>query len=295
MDIIKEEKKTSSNKILRDAQGIMQRRPGLIAVSVISFAYSFWGYFTLNLSDRSLLEMFISGGISLVVAFLIDTMLRLQGIVDGGHDIDVVSAEKNHAEKIKEANPFMNYGDEWAEEETKNALKVARTHILANSGLRYIDYFDGEGGFKEIDIEKPSKEASKEVHARYKEKVTAITKARTFKVTPLTVSMLTSTERIELDQTNTGRVPSQYLIHATRLKGLAKVTGFFIFGFITFNTVQNPSWNNFFSGVLQVLIYLVVGLISYYLAYTFMRGEYRNGLVRKLNFLTTYKKFEATL
>lgn len=284
MSIIKEEKVKKS--VIATSNEVFRRRAGMISVAVISLIYSFWGYFQLVRTDRSLFEMIVSGGLSVIVALLIDSMLRLQGILDGGKDQQLVDAESRHMSKVTEAQDYLLYADEWTESETKKALKDARTYILASEGLRYKDFFDEkEDNFLDVEIEKPKDDAPKYIQQRYKDKLAAISKAIKFKVTPLTITQLTSKEKVNLDSNDTGRQPSEYVAQKTKLVGLAKVSGFFIFGLVGFQLIQDPSWANFFYGVFQVALYLIFGLISYYLAYSFMITEYRNGLEKKIGFL----------
>lgn len=266
-------------------EGFLKTRIGLIGVMLVSFAYVFWGYFTLVRQDKTILEIIISGGVTVFVAYTIDAMLRLQGLMDGALDPRVVDAEEKHSDTVKRAVPFFIYADEWEEEENKIAMKVARTHILAQQGLRYSDFFDENGDATGYVIPEPDARIPKYVKSRYKLKLKALEDSYKFRITPVTLTKLTSDSSTNLDRNDVGRDKMEYNAEKAKIVGLAKVSGFFAFSLVAFEALTGAGWMALYSGLIQVTLFLMLGFVSYYLAFIHMTGEYRGGLHKKEHLL----------
>lgn len=278
MDVMKE---MNTGKPIKAVEHILKRRLGSIGVAIVSLAYLFWGFFVLKEKDATWLELVISGGLTVIVAFSIDTLLRWQGLTDGGLDMDVQSAQKGHRDQVLTTVPYFTYADNWADEENANVLKKARTHILAQTGLRYSDFFEEDGKMKGTEIPKPENTAPKYVRKRYKEQITAFNRAVKFKITPVTLTKITSDTGNTLDENYLGRTVGEYTSTKAKVVAIGKVTGFAVFAKVAFDIVENPGWESFYYGLLQVALFFMFGLLSYYFSYTFMTGEYRSGLLKK--------------
>jgi len=278
MDIVKD---ANSGKAIKTVENVLRRRLGAIGVAVVSSAYLFWGFFELREKDASWLELVVSGALTVVVAFLIDTMLRWQGLTDGGADIDVVSAQKAHREQVLASVDYFGYADEWADDENAKVLKKARTHVLAQTGLRYSDFFEEDGKTLNTSIPEPAKDAPKYIRKRYLEQVAAYKRAAKFKITPVTLTKITSDTGNTLDENNLGRTIGEYTSGKAKAAAMFKVTGFAVFAKVAFGFIENPGWESFYYGLLQVSLFFMFGLLSYYFAYTYMTGEYRGSLLKK--------------
>lgn len=276
---------TAEGKVFKKANNLLTRRIGLIGVAGVSLAYMFWGLIEPELSGKSVLEIILSSGITMLVAYGIDSLLRLQGILTGALDPIVVEAKRTHVETALTANDYSPYADDWAEIENAIVLRTARTHILTSASLRYIDYFDEEGNMKDVDIPIPPKGSPKHVKARYKEKITALDKAVKFKVTPVTMAKLSAESSASLDYNDTGMEPDEYQKVMAKRALFMKLVTAGIFGQFVLNVATGDAWAGFYYGLIQVVVFLVFGLISYYLSFTYMTVTYVSGLRKKVTLL----------
>jgi hypothetical protein len=288
-------KDVEEKNVLKKTEYILKRRLGGIGVAVVSIAYLFWGYFKLYQQELSILEIIVTGAITVFVAYLIDSLLRWQGIIDGSVERSVLQAQDSHNAKVVEAQPYFEYSEGWSEEENRRARKMARTYILTQKGLRYSDFFEDDGEFKSDckNLLKYEKGAPRYIKHRYKEQIKALNKAIKFKITPVTLTKITSELNVNLDPNYLGRTRDEYTRQKGRMAGLTKVASFGVLSLVGFRVIQDPSIASFYYGLIQISIFLLFGFISYYLSYTYVTGEYVQGLRKKsllLDSLIAYGK-----
>lgn len=265
---------------------VMTRKLGWIGVVVVSIIYLFWGFFTPQLTDKSLWEILLSSGISIVIAVSISNLLSAQGVMSGSLDEDVVIAKEQHIKSVNEANDYVEYSDEWADEENKISMRSARKHILMSAGLKYDKFFTQDGEYLDTEIPKPNKSSPKYIHQRYKSKKEAIKRALTHQVTPVSMSRISAETTVDLDPNRFEKEPGQYQ-KAKAIKSIwTKLATVAIFGQITWALIESSNiWESLFNGALQLIVFLIFGIISYYASFIYMTTTYVGNLRKKVNLL----------
>lgn len=277
---------TKISKKMKEANNFITRQLGFIGIVVISVVYIFWGFFTPVLKDQTFWEIILSSTVSILIAVSISNLFSAQGIISGTMDDDVIKMKKAHIESVDSANPFVQYSDEWADEENRIALKSARTHILISAGLKYDLLFDDDGNFLDMELPVPQKNAPKYIKKRYQDKQNAIKKSLTYQITPISMSRISAETSVDLDPNRLAKEPSDYQ-KAKAVQSLwTRVLSAAIFGRIAWDLIDSESFlESFFNGALQLTVFLLFGIAAFYQSYIYMTTTYINNLRKKINFL----------
>lgn len=285
MQIDLNEKKNKQEKILKDTNKFIKTKLGLLGVSVVSLVWLFWGFFTPTFKETPIWILFMSSGVSMVVAYSIGALLRYQGVLTGSSDSELISLKKLHREIVIKSNEYAEYVDEWALVENDLALKLARTHELTSAGLRYSDYFDEKGDYTDKEINPIPKNSEKWVKERYNYKNKKLKEAIEFKVTPVTIPAISSESNVDLDYNNTGLSPEEHLTISNKKAFLKKILTVAIFGLIQLQLGSGNWKESLFNGLAQLIVFLLFGLVGFYSEYTFMTNTYTGNLRKKINLL----------
>lgn len=282
--IIKED---ALGKGVKKANTIIMKKLGWMGVLIISLVYLFWGFFQPRLNDQTIWETLLSSGVSMLIALSISNLLRAQGIMSGSLDEDVVGMKKKHVESVVDANEYVEYSDAWSDEENKIALRSARKHILMSAGLKYHDFFNDDGDYLETTIPAPESDAPKYIKKRYKNKLGAIRKALTYQITPISMARLSAETTVDLDPNKLDAEPSEYQ-KAKAIKSVwQKVLSVVVFGKITWILIDGADfWQSLFNGAIQLVVFLLLGIISFYGSYIYMTNVYVGNLRKKINLLS---------
>lgn len=282
----------STEKVAHKAVKGLRHNIGYFSIILISAVFLFVGFFDINATGQTVLGILISSALTLMVGVSITKGWAKQGLIEGGSDPINQQVIKDHARKVKEATPYFKYADEWSALENKLALRDARYNILMRQGLYYNDYFDADGRF--VGKYKLLKEASTRT-----EKLAWVAQNRTikeavvFKVTPLTVTALTSGLNTSLDRNFLGLTEVEFEKKKGKQDIWMKIAISLVFGMFTLRTVENPDWSSFMYSALQVGLFQVGGVVAYYTRYIFkVRDEvdtYTNKIT-KLDQLERYGK-----
>jgi len=269
-------------KGLKATGEFIRRKFGILSVSIISMVYIFWGMFTMQQSGKTVIQVIAAGVLSWLVGYSISQLLVLQGLLCGADDTQVMEGKQKHIDIAFEANEYADVADDWAERENAAVLKAARTHILMTASMRYSDYFDEDGNYKDsVTITEPAADAPRHLKQRYATMVTALKKAFKVKITPVSMVRLSAESTASLDYNNTGMEPSEYQKVVAKRSAISKLLMGALFGMFTIVPAMN-GWAGFYYGLLQVAIYLVNGFIAFYNSYQFMVVTYLNNLKKKV-------------
>lgn len=275
-------------KISKKAWSFMEKWFGYIAIVVASVVYLFWGWFDLVEKDTTILAIIASSAIILAFGYFINQFFRIQALIDMAKAEEITKAEMEHDSKIAEAEPYYEYSDDWTEVETANALRNARMYIMASAALSYSLYFDENGLFIGEDKIPSLKVQDKAKKARNKEIVHAINKARYFKLTPLTITDLTSSESVSLDPHKFGRDKKRFQREENRKDFITKILFALVFGYFGVKMLDNPSWGTLMETALQVVFFYLTGAVTYYTTTAYMMGEYRGSVIKKTRYLSKF-------
>lgn len=275
------------SKAAKKVNSFLMKKLGWYGVLVVAAVYLFWGFFKPDLNDRSIIETLLSSSVSMLVALSISNLLGAQGIINGHFDSDVVEMKRQHIAKVEEANEFVEYSDEWSDEENTLALKTARKHILMSAGLKYEEFFNESGDFLEKYVPEPSKKAHKYIKKRYANKMAAIKKALTYQITPVSMSRLSAETTVNLDPNRLEPEPTEYQKAKAVKSFWQKILSVAVFGKITWSLIEGANfWQSIFNGVIQLVVFLLFGIISFYGSYTYMTNTYVGNLRKKINLLS---------
>ena len=177
-----EEKTKKKNDIRTEVTGRFFRNIGTVATALISFVWLFSGFFDVGFEYVSLFKVFLGSLLSVTVAVSIKASMGIQAIKTAMDSIEITDLEKKHKETIDEVNGYIEYVDEWEDQENAMAYSKARSSILAQAGLKYSNYFNETGEYiGEFEIKKLKKRSLE--YKQQKKRLAAITKALNLKLT----------------------------------------------------------------------------------------------------------------
>lgn len=254
---------------------------GYLAIGLMSASYILFGLLDFNLKDSNPFEIIASTAFTLVVGMTINKFFRLQAEINYMQDPDLVNDEIEHSEKVKKAEPLFRYGDRWSNVQNETALKNARVFKLASIGVSYTSCFDKENSFIGHSMIKTTKGLKGQDLKRQKRANKVIKEASTISLTPLTLTALTSISSKFLDPYNLGRDKEVFESLQVKKDLSSKVVVALVFGMFGLGFVQDPSWDMVIASSMQVALFLVTGLISYYVKMSFLLGEYKNSVKEK--------------
>ena len=274
-------------KTAKKANSLLMNNLGWISVLCLAGIYIFWGFYQPKVKDQSILETFLSGGISMIIALSISTLLSAQGLMRGGVDVDVIKMKNEHRETVKEANDYAEWADEWADEENRIALKSARTNILMSAGLKYSEFFNEDGDYLDTDFTVPDKLAPKHIKRRYLDKQKALRSALTVRTTPVSMARLSAETTVNLDPNKLDKEPLEFQKAKSIRSIWSKIFTVALFSKLTLVAISNVNVaESLFNGLVQLSIYLFFGIYSMYNSYNYMTGTYVGNLIKKKNLLT---------
>lgn len=277
--------KDDNNPPVKKINTFLTRKFGWVVIVIISGIYLAWGFFAPVVKDQTLLEIILSSLVSMVIAISIGSMMGLQGTMTGSIDQDVKELKDEHIKTVVDANEYTEYSDEWIDEENTAALRSARKHILMSAGLKYDTYFNQKGDFLDVEIPVISDTASKLQKQRYSKKVSSLTKALNFRVTPISMAKISAETSVDLDPNKLDKEPEEYR-RSKLLKSMwQKVASVVVFGKITWELLDGNGWQSLFNGAIQIGVFMLFGALSYYSSYTYMTTIYTGNLRKKINLL----------
>ena len=109
------------------------------------------------------------------------------------------------------------------------------------------------------------------------------------KLTPLSAGELTSEGTRATDPYNFGRTKEQYHRQVSLRDVVSKIGTALIFGYYSASLIENFSYAALIWNVLQVAIFILVGIIRMNSSEMFITDEYRGRIVKKINILEMFK------
>ena len=216
------------------------------------------------IADSAIIMIF---GISLTQLF------DIQGILLGERNEKVIATNELHAKEVDGINDKIDYLDEFCEEITEQTLKRIQIKHLNRAGVKYLDFIN-----RTYDVSKLDREDIK--HLR---------KAKRVHITPLMSSDLTSDDNREDDPLYLGRTKKQYMKWSTLKGALSKIIVAVIFGVYTARLIQDFQLSQLIWTALQIIIFLIFGVIKMMQSYFFITDELRNRKIRKIDWLAKFK------
>lgn len=251
---------------------------GYLAVALASLIYVLAGLFVPGFTGKSLYTIVAEGVTGFILGVSMNYNLKLQGILKGKNSEEMHATHRAHAEAVERVAPYIDGLDRWCEERNAEQLKQKRTRILMDAGMRYDDYFDGNGA--PLDV-KPS--------AFSKERREAYRCALRAKITPLSTASLTCDEERAEDPFDFGETPEQYQRRTNLTDAISKVLTAAVFGYFGVDMVENFDVAMFAWRALYVALLLALGVAKLMGAYLFVIDIYRGNIIKKINHLQAYE------
>lgn len=249
----------------------------------VALAYVFVGFVTIDRTGKTIWQIFADGIVLLILGIIIDMLFGAQGI-QSGREVDAVKqSERSHEDILKRVRPYSDRMQEFCDRKNAEALATARQQIMMEYGYRYSDYFETDGTLKPFS--NVDGEDKKERRRRYK----AYRKARDFKVTMLSVSLLTNDSGSAKDPNAMGRSVSRFMATQTRKDVSSKIFFSVFWGLYGIKILQDISWENLIGTTLQVAMLLGIGTIKFVSSKMYITGEYRERIETKNRFLEEFE------
>lgn len=271
----------------------LYKNAGYIAVILISLVYVANSFVVISKTGKSIYEIIGSGVLSLIVGVLITGSFRSIGIRKGEESELMIATSELHAKTVEEITPNIDKLDAFCEEENQKAQRSIRARILAKAGLKYEDCFDENGIVKEL---KPleicanaTEEAIKNNKKRNKERERAYKKAVNLKIKPLLASNLTSDGVSADNPFNFGDSKKQYTKQKSASDIFSRVLMALIFGYFSVSFVTSVDFASLIWHSLQIVMYIVGGIIQMYTSYMWIVDDYRGSVIKKIDYLQKFK------
>lgn len=272
---------------------VLYKNAGYIAVTLISLIYVANSLVTISKTGKSIYEIIGTGALSLIVGVLITGSFRAIGIRKGDESEKMTKTIELHSSVVEEITPGIDKLDAFCERENKRALKNIRSRILACAGIKYEECFDENGIVKELELLQAENGASKDVlkvtKKRNKQRQKAYKKAVNIKVKPLLASNLTS-EGVSADNPfDFGGSKKQYTKEKSASDIFSKVLMALIFGYYSVSFAVNIDFASLIWNTLQIVMYIVGGIIQMYTSYMWIVDDYRGGIIKKIDYLQKFQ------
>lgn len=239
--------------------------------------YLLYGFINVEKSGKTMEQIVADSAIIFCFGTFMSELFEVQGI-RMGEDSDAVKAtNKLHADTVEGINDEIDYLDEFCDEVTKETIKKTQIRFLNVAGIKYDDFVN-----KTYDLSKLDR---KEKWFTQK----WLRKARGVHITPLLSSELTTDDTKIDDPLYLGKTKRQYRKWSSIIHSFSKIAVAVIFGYYTYNLIENFAWGYLIWTLLQIMIFIVLGVLTMMNAYFFITDDLRNRKIRKIDWLYKFK------
>lgn len=273
---------------------MLYKNAGYLAVLLISIAYITSSLVTISKTGKSAIEIIGTSVLSFIVGTLITSSFRSIGVSKGENSDVMVSTNKLHGNAVDEITPHIDRLDEYCERENKEALKRIRTKILAKAGLKYEDCFDENGIALEIKIDYKSCQpsaVSREEKKKIRQKKRAYNRAVHLRFKPLLASNLTSDGVSAENPFDFGSTKKTYTTQKNITGTFSRVLTAIIVGYFSVSLATSVDYATLIWNSLQIVMYIVGGVIQMYASYNWIVDDYRQSIIKKIDYLQKFKIF----
>lgn len=213
----------------------------------------------------------IIGDSVLMLVFLmsIKSLMLRKGIFTGEKTEGYKKTKARYEEQLLKIMPKSQYLVDYTTAFNAREQKEKLTRILAQYGISYEQYIKG--------IENPTKAQQLAIKQANKAKYLRVT------VTDLTGSGVTDEKKPGL-----GKSKNEFLKTKSVTDVSITLLSVVIFSVFTFKLAGSFSWANLIWTIMQVVVFLIKGTMSFMSAYVFVTDEYTNRLIRQTNMLIDF-------
>lgn len=261
----------------------LYKNAGYYCVGLISLIYIAGSLILISKTGKSIYEIIGTGFISMVVGSLINGSLRSVGVRRGEENEKMIEAQKNHAEVLCQVSPHLDKLEEFCDIENKNAIKKIRIKILAAAGLKYNDCFDENGVCKELLLTQDRKNRRKN-----RKIMRAYRKAVNLKIKELTVDALTFEWGNTDNPFDFGKSKREFSKSKNATDIITRVIMAIIFGYFGVTLVSEINFATIIWNALQIVMYITSGVVGMYSTYMWIVDDYRQGILKKIEYLNRF-------
>ena len=267
---------------------MLQKCAGYVAVAFVSAIYIATAFIQIDETGKSVARIIADGAIVFILGVFINQIFDLQGIANGERDERFRATVALHGQTVVEISPYIDDLDEFCQKKNEENLRLQRTRLLATQGMRYDDYFDPDGSAKGFILDENSMKY-KETKRLELKRLKYYEKAVRLKLTLLSAGELTSEGTKSEDPYDFGRDKEQYHRQVSMSDVISKIGTALIFGYYSASLIENFSYAALIWNVLQVAIFILMGIIRMNSSEMFITDEYRGRIVKKINILEMFK------
>jgi len=256
---------------------------GYLTIFLVSVVYVATTFITITETQKTMSQILADGIISFVMGILINRLFDTQGIMNGDRDEKVLKTIKYHGDVVERCTPLLDRLDPWCERKNKEALMRARRYFLSRHGIKYQEFFDQDGVAVPLII--PDKLGCFKTFARKYYYWRAVN----LHVTQISSGILISDSGKVEDPFFMGRSKPEYMKTTTRKDMLTKLITAILFGYYGVSLIQEFSIATLIWTVLQLVIFLAMGVIKMQQSYLYVTDEYRGRIIKKIDILQLFE------
>ena len=267
---------------------MLYKNAGYLAVLLISVVYITSSLVTISKTGKSIFEIIGTSVLSFIVGTLITSTFRSIGVSKGEISEEMISTNSLHCKAVEDITQYIDKLDTFCEAENKEALKRIRTKILAKVGLKYSECFNDNGIALEITIDCESG-ATKAQKKRIRQKKRAYNRAVNLKFKPLLASNLTSDGVNAENPFDFGNSKKAYTTQKNVTGTFSRVLTAIIVGYFSVSLATSIDYASLIWNALQIVMYIVGGVIQMYASYMWIKDDYRQSIIKKIDYLQKFK------
>ena len=277
------------------------KNAGYFTVVLISLVYVAGSLITISKTGKSIYEIIGTGVLSLIVGTMINGIFRSIGIRRGDEDERTIATIQLHAKSVDEITPYIDRLDIFCEKENKRVMREIRTRILAREGLKYSDYFDGEGNAKinakckvqnaKLTGQETELAGDDITYLAEKSKRKAYRRAVRIKIKPLTASGLTADGVNIKDPFDFGKSKKEFTTRKNASDVAIKLLMALTFGYFGVSLTNDVNLASLIWNSLQIVLYVASGVIQMYNSYMWVVDDYRSSIIKKIDLLQKFKSY----
>jgi len=243
---------------MENKKGIIKSALTNLLIVATSVAYLFFGMLNFDKTDKSLEKTLVTSIIGVVCAILIKRAMGENGIDLGYKSEKYIDELEKYNEVCKMANPYLDKIDNYYASEEIRKLKEYRRINLNAVRLRYCDWFNEDGEYIE------NKERYKKLKLRQKWVMFKCLHAKMRRL-----SLMSEYEDGVSSYTKGEITAIRYRGQRTFKNTLTALAPIFVIGYFTI-TFKTWNWGKFIGCLIQVLMWVLTGLLELYNAYQYV-------------------------
>lgn len=247
-----------------------------IIIVLICIAYVLWGLVEIDDSKKSIAEIIGETIISLAMGVSLSTLLQSKAIQDGRLCPKYIASKNLYGTAVEKVSTISEFTHIYCEYKNKLRLHLAREAFLRKHNLR-LDLY--ENGYYTQDI----------IATLTKSQKKALHKIDRVKIFMVTDEFLFSD--VDGEDGIIARPLSVYNYRTKKFTSsvIGKIVFAIVFGAFGVSLAKDLSWANIIMAFLQVMIWIIIGVIAYFDAYEFITERYRNEtIIKKINMLEEF-------